>query len=205
MRRSGRGAYMRGGAASAAMLLWGATALSGCAAATGAEAAIGPSPVVPAVAGSAAPEEEAAPGSSFDAGRFSYRLGAVEWDQDARVRAANLAPPPDADGYGWALIPLTVTNVSDEPAAPGQFAVTLHAAGWSVGDREAEKGVVRMPDAFRSRVLQPGESLTGNLGFRLPDRAASDASCWVGIDVWDRGGRQADAHGFRCAARTRVR
>jgi hypothetical protein len=155
----------------------------------------------PGVTGEAAAVAAATPtpvDSTFTAGRFSYRIGTVAWDQQARLASANRIPPAAVKGYGWALVPLTVRNASKEPATPGQFTVTLHAGGLAVSHRQASAGVVRLPDEFRGRLLQAGEELDGNLGFWMPDTAVDDPGCWIEVTAWAAGGRGVEAHRFLC-------
>lgn len=134
--------------------------------------------------GQQAPDVILPPGQTLSAGRWRVTLDPVEWDQTARILDANIAPPAVPDGYGWALVRMTVENVGAERAVPGTIEVGLRAGGWEVSHRDQTAGTVRIPDSFAARDLAPGESVSGNLGFWLPVRAASaDSDCVLELEV----------------------
>lgn len=127
--------------------------------------------------------------------RFEYSLGPVEWDQTERVVTAAAAPPAIPEGYGWALIRLTITNRFNDPATPGRFTIVLHAAGWDVPHTKVYGSPTPMPDSFDPLELAGGESVAGNLGFWIPDLASSDPDCYIELIAWEQ---DALAQRFSC-------
>jgi hypothetical protein len=159
----------------ATALLLGALALTSCAPSP--SDPTGPQPQRPKVERSAIAPVPA--DTAITAGRWTFRVGPVEWEQRDRVLAENISPATPPDGYGWAIIRLNVTNVSNEVAAPGGFKVVLHAGGWDVAHTEVLEYLYRMPDEFESQDIEPRKSLSGNLGFWIPDYAQADPGCRV--------------------------
>ncbi|WP_426323603.1 hypothetical protein [Microbacterium sp. E-13] len=134
------------------------------------------------------------------AGRWKIELGAVAWAQRDEILAANVAPAPLPEDYGWALLPITFVNLSDEAATPGQFEVILHAGGWDVSHREVGRFLTRMPAEFHPTELEPNASITGNLGFWLPDAATADPKCRIELHTMTGGyGSDPQVFWFTCS------
>lgn len=110
-------------------------------------------------------------------------MDTVDWSHTARILEANIAPPNVPDGYGCAVVRMTVENTSAKQAAPGTLEVVLEAGGWRVSHRDQLQGRVRIPDSFVARDLKPGDVLSANLGFWVPTRAASDPGCVLELRV----------------------
>lgn len=158
--------------------------LAGCAlvpvpGATGSERL--PTPGVTAATETAPPVRE--PGTAVASGRWQWTVSSVDWDRTAAVHEANPHAHAPVEGYGWAVLRLTAENMSAESASPSLFDVTLVASGWSVAHRALSESPVRLPDAFVPRTVQPGENVSGDLGFWMPLRAQADPGCRVHLSV----------------------
>lgn len=140
-------------------------------------------------------------GSPVTSGQFEYTLNAIQWDQDATVLAASPRPPVPAPGFGWALVKLTVRNISSDLASPGTFTVVLHGGGWDVDQSLMESGSARVPALFRVTDLRPGATATGNLGFLIPKSAAADPHCWLQLETWNTISGPPASYGFTCTRR----
>lgn len=157
-------------------------------------------------AGAGAPEpmpasspSEAAPQSGpVEEGRWEYAFAPVQWMQRDTVLAANVAPAPQPEGYGWALINMTIHNVGAESATPGRFEVVLRAGGWEVSHVAVGRQPVRMPDEYSARELAPGEQASGNLGFWLPDYAADARDCRIELRVYPSTDGSYTSHWLTC-------
>lgn len=135
----------------AALLLLAAPSLPACAAGSAAGAIDAPAPAATRGADSGVVRLQSLPiGAPALAGRWKIELGAVAWAQRDEILAANVAPAPLPEDYGWALLPITFVNLSDEAATPGQFEVILHAgagtsriAKWAAFSRECPPSSIR--------------------------------------------------------------
>ena len=146
---------------------------------------------------------EAAAGAELESGpirdgRWEYALGPVQWAQRDTVLAANVTPPPQPAGYGWALMELSVLNTGSEPATPGRFEVVLHTGGWTVSHLDIGRQPIRMPAEYTPHLLQPGEQVTGNLGFWLPDHATDSADCVIELRVVSTTDASYTSHWLAC-------
>ncbi|MFZ8755908.1 hypothetical protein ACO03V_00650 [Microbacterium sp. HMH0099] len=139
------------------------------------------------------------PGTPVAAGRWSWIVGPVLWDRTPSILAANPHAPSVPDGYGWAVVHLTATNVSTERASPSIFDATLAAAGWTVSSHQIAETPVRLPDAFTSKTVGPGESVTGDIGFWVPLHAQTDRFCSVTLDVRPRVTAESEEFVFACS------
>lgn len=131
-------------------------------------------------------------------GRWQYSLAPVQWGQRDAVLAANLTPPPQPAGYGWALVELSVRNVGVEAATPGRFEVVLHSGGWEVSHLAVGRQPLRMPGEYAAQLLQPGEQAAGNLGFWIPDHASASSDCVVELRVFSSTDAAYTSHWLTC-------
>jgi len=165
------------------------------------QASLVPEPKAAVSTPTAAPRAAVLPaGSAVTMGRWTFTMGAVQWNQRSEVLAANPYAPSIPSGQGWATLPITVRNASDQMLTPGLFEVVLHAGGKSISQFAVDDGEYRIPGRFTAVSLEPGESLHGNLGFRVADSAASAPDCRIELRVRSMITATPQSQLFSCAA-----
>ena len=155
-----------------ATLLVLAIALTGCAAER-------PTHTAPSPTSTAAAEDS----RQLEAGPFRYDFASTDWTRTAAVAAHNPHGPAIPAGYGYVLLPVTITNITDHDATTGQYVVTLSAGQWHVASSDIDRYSVRMPDELRPAALTAGAAVSGNLGFWMPLSAEADSTCHLAISI----------------------
>jgi hypothetical protein len=115
--------------------------------------------------------------------RWEITTGAVEWKADDRVLRVNAFPIVPERGWHWALLDVSVLNLSAEDASASLIDVTLVTGDVEVSSSDAARQVPAqaIPDELDAIDVPARGSRRGNLGFLVP--ASAEGLCALRIDL----------------------
>lgn len=126
--------------------------------------------------------------TEFDADAWEITVEAVELDATELVLTSNEFNEPPADGFQYAMLTLTATNVGEDATDPW-FGVEVNYYDAALDEFTQFDQQVTEPDPawFSIGSVEPGDSATGNLVVMIPSESTADG-VWLVFSFIDSAG-----------------